>query len=71
MHFDFTVHFWALAAELVTLVGVVTFLIKVYRLLKRTVSATISILEEHHTMYAWFLKQNGVVPAVVARKWAE
>ena len=53
-HFDFTVRVWTLLSQIVALISLGTFLIKVSRAIRSVVKAAEVILDEHREVYGWY-----------------
>jgi hypothetical protein len=58
MHIDYTFHFWTVLPQFLALIGLCTFLWKVYKGIRSVVRATLVILDQHGEMYAWYGKMK-------------
>jgi len=68
MHLDYTIHFWPMIGYISSFAGAATFLLKIYRLVSRGVTAAEVLIDQHREMYGWYSqnikhkqKTNGAV----------
>jgi hypothetical protein len=54
MHVDFTFHFWTAIGYFGSFCTACTFLVAVYRQVKKLVDAVVVKVNEHDEMYGWY-----------------